>query len=117
MEDVAKTALKDVTFETFVIKSVTKGDLRNHSSEERQYIWVVKAQVVCVGLLHILSGLVELPCLFHGIFFGCQAEYHLTVGASQGNETGLKNESLIVQQDSRVHFCNAEEEGFADDLA
>ena len=116
MEDVAKRALKNVTLKTLIVKSMTKGHLRNHCSKERQDIWIVKTQIINIGLVHFLPELVELSCMLHGVFFRCQTKYHLTVGASQGNETGFKHKSLIIQQNSRVHFGYAEKEGLADNL-
>ena len=116
MEDVSKGTLKNITLKALIVKSVTKGNLWNHCSKEGQDIRIVQPQVINVGLFHILPELVELSCMVHSVFFGCQTKYHLTVCASQRNKSCFKYESLIVQQDSRVHFCNAEKEGFADDL-
>ena len=116
MEDVAKRALKNIRFKTLIVKSMTKGNLRNHRSKERQDIRIVKTQVINVGLVHILPELVELSCMVHSVFFGCQTKYHLTVCASQRNKCCFKYESLIVQNNARVHFCNTQKESLANDL-
>ena len=116
MEDVAKRALKNIRFKTLIVKSMTKGNLRNHRSKKGQDIWIVKPQVINVGLLDILPELVELSCMVHSVFFGCETKYHLTVCSSQGNKCCFKYKSLIVQNNARVHFCNTQKEGLADDL-